>query len=379
MRMLTQLFRKWYEALLARIMPGHLERHSEEADDIGKLLKLALLACLVVICFVAEYMALGAWELALPLALAGIVMAGSPWIYKQTGSLPWARESFLGSLFLFKLWEAVYLASVTSPGTMWFLALPLAGILLGSVVSGISWLLVSTGCILFLYEYYGDNNVFTGGPIAHPALLYTFSLIFLGFSLVAFVMTVDASRKKAFRRLKRANEAIREAAIRDPLTGVFNRRYIWERMEGEERRALTAPNSFYICLIDIDRFKQINDAIGHLAGDFVLQGVAKAIESEVREDDCFGRYGGEEFILLLRSRNTLDPESFAERIRHRVAGLHFAEVPTLDRVTVSIGLAQFLRGEGFSKTISRADCALYAAKASGRNRVVVARESLDVQ
>jgi diguanylate cyclase (GGDEF)-like protein len=107
----------------------------------------------------------------------------------------------------------------------------------------------------------------------------------------------------------------------------------------------------------------------------VLQAVAKAIENEVRDEDCFGRYGGEEFILILRSRNTFDPGVFAERIRHCVAELRLADVPTLEKITVSIGVAQFNRGEGFAGTISRADSALYLAKESGRNRVVFAERS----
>lgn len=358
-------------------MPREIDPFSEEADDIARLANMALLAALVIASFVAEFTYFRIWELAIALGVAGLVMVGSPWIYKTTGSLSVARESFLVSLFLFKLGESVFLGSVVSPGAMWFIAMPIIAILLGSVTSGICWLAVSTSGMLWLHSLYGGNVVFANSPVPMPEFLYTFSLVFLGFGLVAFVLMVDTSRKKAFRRLKSANQIIRELAIRDPLTGVFNRRYIWERMEKEERRALTNSGSFYICLIDLDRFKQINDTLGHPVGDIVLQAVARAVEGEIREDDCFGRYGGEEFILILKGHDALDPEAVAERIRRRVAALRLDHVPGLGQVTVSIGLAQFTLGEGFGKTINRADIALYTAKTLGRNRVVIAGAGKD--
>lgn len=375
---LKKISRHWYQLLLTHVQPARATPHNGIADISKDLVSLALLAILVIVCFVAEYAYFAIWALAIPLALAGVVMVSAPWIYKKTGSPAIARECFLVSLFLFKLWESVFLASVVSPGTMWFLALPVISILLGSAVSGLLWLVLSTSSVLLLHSHYGNAAVFTKSPVSEPVFLYTFSLIFLGFSLVAFVLMVDASRKKALGRLKDANKVIRELAIRDPLTGIFNRRYLWERMEGEERRALTDAGTFYICLIDLDRFKQINDTLGHPAGDMVLQAVARSIENEIRDEDCFGRYGGEEFILILRSRNTLNPSVFAERIRKCVAELRLVDVPALEKITVSIGIAQFNPGEGFVKTISRADRALYLAKEAGRNRVVFAESSVEI-
>lgn len=178
--------------------------------------------------------------------------------------------------------------------------------------------------------------------------------------------------RRLFGDCRMPNEVIRELAIRDPLTGIFIRRYVWERMEREAIRARSDASPFHVCLIDLDHFKLINNTFGHAAGDIVLQTVAKAIEREVREEDCFGRYGGEEFILLLRSSRAFNPEAFAERIRQRIASLRIPDAPQLEQVTVSIGVARFHLEDGFAKTISRADQALYKAKASGRNRVVCA-------
>ena len=372
MERLTRFLQRGYSSLLARVTPADIDPNSEEADDIARLLNLALLAVPVVACFVAEFAFFGIWELALSLGVAGVVMIASPWIYWKTASLSIARESFLISLFVFKLYESMFLASVTSPGSMWFIAMPTIAILLGSVRSGLCWLGISTAGLLALYRLYGDSVSAAVSVQETMDFLYTFSLVFLGVGIVCFVLMVDASRKKAFRRLQDANGVIHQLAIRDPLTGIFNRRYIWERMADEEQGAQANAGTFHVCLIDLDRFKQINDTLGHAAGDLVLQAVAKSIQSEVRDNDCFGRYGGEEFILILKSCESFNPEAFAERIRQRVATLPLGELGSLTRVTVSIGMAQFRQGESFSETINRADSALYSAKASGRNRVVSA-------
>lgn len=369
---LTRFFQHGYVSLLARVTPPDVDPNSEEADDIARLLNLALLAVPVGLAFVVEFAFFGIWQLALSLGLAAVVMIASPWIYKKTASLSIARESFLMSLFVFKLYESVFLASVASPGSMWFIAMPTVAILLGSVFSGLCWLGISTASLLVLYQLYDGSAGIIGHLQPHLDFLYTFSLVFLGVGVVSFVLMVDASRKKAMRRLQDANAVIHQLAIRDPLTGIFNRRYIWERMQDEAQGAQANAGTFHICLIDLDRFKKINDTLGHAAGDLVLQAVATAIQGEVRDNDCFGRYGGEEFILILKSGDSFDPGAFAERIRRRVAALRLGQPGSLTQVTVSIGIAQFHRGESFSETINRADGALYSAKASGRNRVVSA-------
>ncbi|TQK11215.1 GGDEF domain-containing protein [Herbaspirillum sp. SJZ107] len=372
---LAEYFRDTYSTLLARVSVPDTDPLSEHAHDIARLLNLSLLAAPVVVAFVVEFAIFGIWQLAVALGCAGTVMVASPWIYKKTGSLPIARESFLASLFAFKLFESIFLASITSPGSIWFITLPIVAILLGSVISGLFWLAISTAGFFILHQLHGSTSRMASYLPADMNFLYTFSLIVLGLSVTTFVFMVEASRKHANLRLQEATEVIRELAIRDPLTGIFNRRHISARMEDAERRARSGAGAFHICLIDLDRFKQINDTFGHAVGDVVLQTVAKAIQAEVRDEDCFGRYGGEEFIVLLTGSEGLHPEAFAERIRRRVADLAFAAGAGPDQVTVSIGIAASRDGECFSSTVSRADGALYAAKASGRNRVVAAGET----
>ena len=359
-----------YKLLLIRILPPEVDTSSEQAEDAARLLTLAILAAFLVPVFIGEFIYFELWSLAIPLSVAGLCMVSIPWIYKRTASLAAAREAFLISLFGFKLWESILFGSVIAPGSMWFACLPIIAILLGSPASGGIWLVVSIASMLTLHRVGLSNVFYTDSPTSSPEFLYTFSLVFMTVAVTVFVYMVDAARKKALRRLKRANAIVKALAERDPLTGVFNRRHVWEEMRLAERRANSSATTFFVFLLDIDNFKTINDSFGHGIGDTVLQKVASTLAEEVRETDCFGRYGGEEFILLLRSGNLRHPEEFAERLRKRVAALDFAEVRGPQQVTISIGVAQFQNGEEFGKTIKRADTALYAAKAAGRNAVM---------
>ena len=123
-------------------------------------------------------------------------------------------------------------------------------------------------------------------------------------------------------------------------------------------------------LVDIDHFKQCNDTYGHEAGDDVLVAVAQAMQSVLRHVDKLGRSGGEEFLLVLPDTNAHSAHEVAERLLLAVAELTYATYPNL-QITISIGVTQAGRQEEIKEVISRADAALYQAKAAGRNRVVL--------
>src|SRR5258705_87764 len=134
------------------------------------------------------------------------------------------------------------------------------------------------------------------------------------------------------RRLEDALERIREIAIRDELTGTYNRRFLMESLARELARAGRSRGGFSVCVIDVDHFKAVNDALGHAAGDDVLKRVAEIAGRGLRGIDLFGRFGGEEFLLLLPDTDRAGASVVAERIRAAVA----AET----RVTVTVGVAQ---------------------------------------
>ncbi len=171
--------------------------------------------------------------------------------------------------------------------------------------------------------------------------------------------------------LEKALHAIQELATRDELTGVHNRRHLMEMLRHEKSRCARTGAAFCISLVDIDLFKQINDTFGHQAGDDVLCGFSRSVAQHMRASDYFGRYGGEEFLLILTNTNLEGARIVADRLRRETEQLGFSDTNPDLRISVSIGLAQHQPGDEIEQTLSRADNALYKAKAAGRNRVEV--------
>lgn len=165
---------------------------------------------------------------------------------------------------------------------------------------------------------------------------------------------------------------VRELAVRDPLTGLFNRRHLTETMTIEIARCERhLRGGIALCMVDIDRFKQVNDRFGHPVGDQVILWVAKCLQASVRVVDYVARYGGEEFVLLLEESEAANALATCERIRAQVAQLRLPDLPEL-AVTVSIGVARRRAAEDANQLIVLADQALYLAKVRGRNRVAEA-------
>lgn len=174
------------------------------------------------------------------------------------------------------------------------------------------------------------------------------------------------------------NERLKHIGMTDTLTGVHNRRYVERRLIEEVGRSRRQGYALSCMYIDIDHFKRINDSIGHQAGDEVLRAVAARIKAELRLTDALGRFGGEEFVVLLIDAALDDAAGVAERIRQSIAEqpLVLLDGTKLD-VTVSIGIAALTRHEAgrpieatVQEFVARADRALYRAKEGGRNRVV---------
>jgi diguanylate cyclase (GGDEF)-like protein len=172
-------------------------------------------------------------------------------------------------------------------------------------------------------------------------------------------------------RLRRQNEDLERLSTSDALTGLYNRRYLTQRLSEELVRSYRHKGSFSVLMGDVDEFKKYNDAFGHPAGDEVLKKVAGILLNSTRSVDCTARYGGEEFAVLLTGTSGEVAAEVAERIRARVEGQEFHG----RKITISIGLAEFpADGETADEVISSADEALYAAKRAGRNQVVRAGE-----
>ena len=185
-------------------------------------------------------------------------------------------------------------------------------------------------------------------------------------------------RNNEVNELIKAREGLRVLSLRDPLTNMFNRRYMEESLEREIRRAMRNGQPLGIMMIDIDHFKQINDTYGHEAGDLVLQALATFFHDNIRGGDIACRYGGEEFLLLFPDAPLDGMRKRADNLRSCAAQLQIiVEGKAVTPPTLSIGVAVFPDdGETSQAVVRAADAALYRAKTSGRDRVVSAGELL---
>ena len=169
--------------------------------------------------------------------------------------------------------------------------------------------------------------------------------------------------------LEKSLAVIQEIAIHDELTGFYNRRHLLELLENEKNRSLRGNAVFTIAMLDIDHFKKVNDTYGHQAGDEVLRRVSAAIKSTMRNTDFCGRYGGEEFVLVLIQTDLKEAMICAERMRANIEKCRFPGIGNGLTITASIGLSQYQTREEIDTMVARADRALYRAKEGGRNRV----------
>jgi diguanylate cyclase (GGDEF)-like protein len=182
---------------------------------------------------------------------------------------------------------------------------------------------------------------------------------------------VLAARMRAARRIFALEDELREAAMTDALTGLPNRRHAFQRLALDWAAARRRNGPIAVILLDLDHFKRINDAFGHDAGDRLLGAVSQALRANAREHEEACRVGGEEFLVICAQAGEAEASDCAERLRREIERLRVSALPDSVRFTASLGVAAAFPAQGgdWSSLLSRADRALYAAKAAGRNRV----------
>jgi diguanylate cyclase len=181
------------------------------------------------------------------------------------------------------------------------------------------------------------------------------------------------SSKHEITLLQQNLEAVRNESLTDPLTTLANRKYFDESLARHLLEATASNEPVTLMFTDIDRFKNFNDTYGHLTGDQVLRLVALAVKQNVKGQDIAARFGGEEFAVILPRTALRAALTVADQIRRAVMGKELMKRSTgehLGRVTISIGVATYRRGDTIQSLIERADGCLYAAKRNGRNRVI---------
>lgn len=195
-------------------------------------------------------------------------------------------------------------------------------------------------------------------------------------------LTVEGYRLPEVGELQKALDKLREEASRlhqkaatDQLTGVLSYSSLMETLEQQVGKAKQKDSPLCVMMADLDFFKKVNDTYGHLVGDLVLRHTAERIQAAVRDFDMVGRFGGEEFVIILKNTDLPLARIIAERIRVEVSDTPFHAKEFNIRITISLGVAMLRKNEHMETLLERADAAMYEAKKNGRNRVAVAGDS----
>jgi diguanylate cyclase (GGDEF)-like protein len=195
--------------------------------------------------------------------------------------------------------------------------------------------------------------------------------------LSSLVLDQNQNLKEAYEKIRRLNEELEKAnreleqiAAFDSLSGLLNRRSLFHRISVEIERSIRLDVPLTGLMVDIDHFKDVNDNHGHQCGDMVIREIGARLQSDLRKYDYAGRYGGEEFFVVLSNSTEQQAISIAERFRRHMEDALVTCAGESIRVTVSIGVARYRQGESHESWIERTDRAMYQAKQAGRNKIV---------
>ncbi len=279
---------------------------------------------------------------------------------------------------------AIYLSSVgvmvisggiNSSSAIWQVFVPVAAFIMAGLWAGFRWGVISLVTIVICYLLDANGiTYFVGFQTTLTDRLIDFAGAILAVSIAIWYS--DSIKSRSFTDLEEAKAQLNYYATIDPLTNTFNRRHFLELSERKIKRTLTSHGHASFLLFDLDHFKKINDEHGHIIGDQVLQGIAQICTQHLRPDDVLGRFGGEEFVILLPETKLEDARNIAERLRLLIAETPIETEAGSINTTISIGVAikEKTTTMSIDQLLSRADRAMYQAKQAGRNRVIIWNE-----
>jgi len=215
--------------------------------------------------------------------------------------------------------------------------------------------------IFFIINFFGLANF--NVPVNIVVQLVTIHMIM--FTVISYYSTQERERTKELQGL---NIQLQEQATIDPLTGAYNRRTFRTVLDQAMQSYVLRKQRFVLAIIDIDYFKRVNDNYGHQKGDEVLKSIGCHLKDKIRESDTLIRYGGEEFVICFEDMPLAKASEVMNDIRQSVADL---DLLNDNSITISVGLSEIHAGDTPTSLLARADKALYAAKAAGRNRVML--------
>ena len=366
----TQRWSARYLGVAHRFIPAALQQDAAQAARAVNVVNATVMAGTAGPLYALAYWLLGLETAAVEILLCCAVMLSAPPVLRLTGSVVVAREVFLCALFFNFTWLSWHLGGIVSPTVSWLITGPVVAMFLGGKRCAGIWLAMSCAGATLIYLLEANGLAQPQAPRTDMPLLHLVCDLGLYVVVLVFVLLFELTKNDGFSRLRQALATINELAIRDELTGIHNRRFLLDLVDKEKERADRNGSEFCLCLFDIDFFKRINDTYGHAAGDTVLRAFSRTVQDQLRALDAFGRYGGEEFLLMLPETPAASAIALAERVRGAVEGLRCTEGERTITLTVSAGVAEYRLGEKVAQTIVRADQALYLAKLGGRNRVL---------
>ena len=271
------------------------------------------------------------------------------------------------------LGTGLHTGGIDSSSMVWVAFLPIAATIMAGTRDGLAWGAISMGTLAGVYVL---NRVIGIDLTLVPSSSIDRMVDLIAVSLVTgtAIWLNEQAKARALHRLQSAQTLLNHLAMVDPLTNVFNRRYFYDRAKAELEIASLQQSGTSLLLLDIDRFKNINDTYGHAVGDQILTGLVSICQQNLREMDTLARLGGEEFVILLPETDLEEARHIAERLRKT---MEHTPIPSDEgplHVTVSIGvMSQSASPADLSvhRLVQRADQAMYMAKRSGRNQVVI--------
>ena len=353
--MLRKLYRKYLQA----------DQSMSSAEERNKILITTILS-LVTVAFLVIF---GVENLfSENLLLASILLSSGLVIFLNYLYLRLTGQHYQTAIFIIVLTSILFIYLLISGGTahsghLWFFILPSLIYLVLGLQTGT--IFVAVLLVIIAYVLFFSGNLFEtdyGSPFARR-----YFAAFVCVTLAA--LCHEYTREDRRQELLALSNKLSFLSQTDDLTGLANRRAITSLIQHEIVRFERMKRPFCLLIADIDHFKNVNDHYGHECGDEVLIALAETLDKNTKKQDIVSRWGGEEFIILLPETTSAQGKISGERLRRAVEEMEVEYGGEPIRITISIGLAEYAKGQSFNQIVRAADDLLYQAKRSGRNRV----------
>ncbi len=282
--------------------------------------------------------------------------------YKTSGS-DVIHKSYLTVSFTLLYLYLLATGGQENTGLLWCYAYPLLIFTFIGLKRGLAYLVFIVICSIIIL-YAPDHPLVTHSYSDNTRSRFVGSMFFI--SLMSFLLELE--RERAYEGMKRAHSQLEKYAITDELTGLYNRRGINKKIQYELQRSRRENSEVTVILCDADLFKNINDKYGHDVGDTALKLLASLFKSGLRATDYAGRWGGEEFALVLPNTPVQEGFMLAERIRQKIADCHLKHENIDIKLSISSGISSSRYFDEYDELIKAIDVSLYRAKKAGRNR-----------